>query len=463
MEKLRRLIQFSLAVVVLAVGAGLMVGMIRTRAVPPRIEAEPRWPAVDVVAVKPVVEATPVVGYGTVRPARILPVVARTGGRLASVHEQLAPGKVIAEGEVLYAIDPAAHEATVRQVEAEIKALGAAQEIKEQETEGLAQRIERARELLRIDESDYQTARRLLDEEGVGNGRDVDLLKQKLLRQQGLLAELEDALRAQPVARRELDARLEASLARLEQARLELSATRATAPFAARVEQVSASRNQVVFPGQPIAVLSEVGIYEIAASVAASEIAWLHHEIEPKVLAEGVSNTAPVSRVTCSADGFREARPARVARLERIDELTRAARIVVEIEEPVDVEARDPSSGARSMSIVSGMYCRVEFPVEPRQEAIRVPRGAMVDERFVYVVELGESGDDRTARLAIREVSVLRSLGDSVLVDSGQGASGRSSELRFGELLVVSPPARPVPGMRVRPMRVDPPAVAEGR
>jgi multidrug efflux pump subunit AcrA (membrane-fusion protein) len=298
---------------------------------------------------------------------------------------------------------------------------------------------------------------------GIGNGRDVDLLKQKLLRQQGLLAELEDALRALPVALRELDARLDASRARLEQARFELSATRATAPFSARVEQVSAARNQVVFPGQGIAILSEVGLYEITASVAVNEIAWLHHDIRPKALAEGVSTRAPVSRITCSADGFREARWGRVARLERIDELTRAARIVVEIDKPDDGAPCDSPADGHGLSLVSGMYCRVELPVEPQGEALCVPRGAMVDERYVYVAELTDPGDERSARLAIREVSVLRTLGESVLVDSRRGASGRSNELRFGDLLVVSPPSRPVPGMRVRPMRVDPPAVAEGR
>jgi len=92
----------------------------------------------------------------------------------------------------------------------------------------------------------------------------------------------------------------------------------------------------------------------------------------------------------------------------------------------------------------------VELPVEPLTGALLIPRHAIYDNRWVYIFEPDpDSQDHRMGLLGRREVPMLRSVGDAVLVDYAGREGTEVCELGPDERVVVSPLVKPVVGMRV--------------
>jgi len=98
-------------------------------------------------------------------------------------------------------------------------------------------------------------------------------------------------------------------------------------------------------------------------------------------------------------------------------------------------------------SLSIGMYCRADLPAARLSEAMLVPRHVVYDNRYVYVVEL--QGDSTTGTLARRQVSLLRTVGDEVLVDHKSRSESDICELLPNDLVVTSPLLRPIVGMKV--------------
>ena len=205
----------------------------------------------------------PVVAHGTVRAGRQVDIVPQVSGELRHVHRDLAPGKIIADGELLFEIDPTVYELRVRQVEAEIQGLEANLERQEDELAGLDRRILNAEEMLAIRERDYRTSKQLRDVENIGTQRSVDLAYQTFLRQSDMVAELEGLRALIPYSRRELEAKLDAARAKLRQARYVSEQTRIVCPFRARVEAIYVHESEVVTAHFAIARLTDLEAFEI--------------------------------------------------------------------------------------------------------------------------------------------------------------------------------------------------------
>ena len=163
-----------------------------------------------------------------------------------------------------------------------------------------------------------------------------------------------------------------------------------------------------------------------------------------------VTVTGPTGKVQWSVHGQEFAWEGRVTRFERVDEATRTARMVVEVRQ-VDMVATVTSGSSDVPQRLSiGMYCKTELPAEPLPDALMVPRHAIYDSRWVYVLEPDVGSDGTIGRLGRREVPLLRSLGDSVLVDYRGRDVAQVCELAAGDRVIVSPLTKPVVGMKVR-------------
>jgi hypothetical protein len=117
----------------------------------------------------------------------------------------------------------------------------------------------------------------------------------------------------------------------------------------------------------------------------------------------------------------------------------------------VEMGARHHTDGYHAAPNISiGMYCRVELPAEPLVDALLIPRQAIQDDRSVYVFEPESDADPKGAgRLERREVTLLRTVGDSALVGFSGLAPGETCELEPGDILVTSSLIEPIAGMRV--------------
>jgi multidrug efflux pump subunit AcrA (membrane-fusion protein) len=451
LERKRRIFQTALTIVFLAGGGAICAWLVETRPLPPRRASFARVPEVVVSPVVATFHQNPVVGYGTVRPRTQVNVVPQVSGKLVYAHPDLAQGKVIAKGELLFEIDPTVHEARVAQVEAEVRRLEAVLERQDQELANLETRISSAREMLAIEEKDYLATKRLYEVEHVGTQRDVDLVYQKYLRQKDVLAELTSRRSMIPHLKLETQAQLDATRARLKHATYDLEGTKILSPFTARVEAVHARASQVVTAFLSIATLTDMGAFEIPVGIDPRELRWLDEAIRPAALEENGGGSGPEVTVRWSLHGQQFTWKGYVTRFERVDERTRTAQMVVEVRDVDMMATVDAGTGEVGPALSIGMFCSAELPAQPLDEAVLIPRHAIYENKWVYAFEAApHSPDPRTGRLVRRQVPMLRAVGDFVLVDYRGREGTEVCELHPGDQLVVSPLVKPVVGMTVR-------------
>ncbi len=439
--------------VCLALGVLGCAWLVFTKPTSPKRNVFARNLEVTVAAAELKTETTPVVGHGTVRAKNQVKIVPQVNGALMHVHQDLAVGKLIPEGELLFEIEPGVYEARVQQSQAEVKRLEATLVRHDEELSNLELRIANADQMLAIEEKDYKTSKQLLQDK-VGTGRDVDLIHQKYLQRKDATIELKSRRSLIPHVKLETQALLEAARARLSQDQLNLKHTKIYCPFDARVELVSAFRSQVVMAHFSVATLTDMSAFELSVGVDPRDLRWLDESIRPEALNEDQEGPRPEVRVKWALHGQELSWRGYVTRFERVDEATRTARLVVEIRD-VDMVAKVQLGGADGFpKLAIGMHCRAELPARKLTDALLVPRHAVYDNRWVYVFEpSSDASSSAVGRLARRRVSLLRSIGDSVLVDysgfNDDEADAGACDLEAGELIVVSPLIKPVIGMKI--------------
>ena len=437
-------------------GAVVLTALVATRPAPPRRQAGVAPLAVAVEAVVPCVEESPVVGYGTVRPKHEVDIVPQVSGKLVYVHEDLAVGKTIAAGETLFAIDPALYTSRVAQAEAEKRRLEAVHARYEVDAANLDTRIAHAERLLALVEEQYRTTKALYadEENAAATALEVSADEQRLIKQQDAVAELRSRREMIPHLKAENEALLEGAEAQLERARLELAHTEIVCPFDARVESVSAYTSQVVTAFFAIARLTSLEAFEISVGIDPRELTWLAEGAHPDALTQEAHQPCAEVVVRSTVRGVEFEWRGYVARFERMDESTRTARMVVEVQQ-ADLVARNSDErpgGALSL----GMFCRTELPARPLVGALLVPRHAIYENTWVYVFEPDDVMKEQgTGHLGRRLVPLLRSVGGAVLVDYEGRMGAEVCELQPGEQVVVSPLLKPVVGMPLRTREVQ--------
>lgn len=450
MDLLRRSVRLVILLAIVLCGGGVMVWLVQSKPAPEAHAAPAHVPAVAVQTVVQRTAVIPVVGYGTVRPKNQVQIVPQVSGELVFSHANLAEGKIIAKGELLFELDPSVYQARVQQAEAEMRALEAALARHDQEMANLDARIIIAEKMLAIDERNYLTSKHLLEQESVGTQQGLDAIHQTYLQRQDLAAQLKNRRDIAPHLKRETQARLDAASARLLQAQHDLKNTKILCPFTARVESAKAYRSQMVTAHLSIATLTDMEAFEIPISVDPRELRWLDRQAQPQALERESGQQRPEVKIAWSVAGQDATWRGYVARFERMDEVTRTARMIVEIRGVDMAAARGAWSHDAAPAISIGMHCRAELPAEPLAEAVLIPWHTIHDDRWVYVFEPAADGANQgLGRLGRREVSILRMIGDEVLVDYRRRDGSHRSQLKPGEQLVVSRLTDPVVGMQV--------------
>jgi len=217
----------------------------------------------------------------------------------------------------------------------------------------------------------------------------------------------------------EAEAAVKAAEARLRQARADLANTTIKAPFNAVIDSKNVDLGQYVSTGLPLMHLLGTDVAEVRLPILASDIPF----IQP-----GQSNDGSSPRVTFSTRrGTNKLQwQGNIARLEqRVDKQTRVFYLVAQLKNPYGV-----SAGAQPFSV--GLFVDAAIEGTKIPSAVRVPRSALHDGIFVYLVE--------DSRLKKRGVSVLRRERDSVIIEQG---------LERGDVLVLSRLHLMVEGTRV--------------
>ncbi|MGK0500630.1 MAG: RND family efflux transporter MFP subunit [Oceanicoccus sp.] len=219
---------------------------------------------------------------------------------------------------------------------------------------------------------------------------------------------------------RQVESRVNAASEKLKQAQADLAATEIRAPYAAVIDNKQVDLGQFVSSGAVLFTLLGVDIAEIRLPVTANDIRF----IQP------INPQTELAKVVLRADfGSQQLQwQGELVRIERrVDTDTRTFFVVAQVAKPYNKKRHDNvlSMGLFVDAIIAGMSV---------ESAVRVPRNAMHENQYVYLVV-----DNKLKR---QPVEVLRREQQSVVVIGG---------LKDGDQLVLTKLDIMIDGMLVSP------------
>ncbi len=452
MERTRKTINLICGSVIVA---SAILALIWLAATKPKPELKPQTvniPQVEVQAVTATTLSKPIVGYGTVRPKRLVKIIPEVNGQLLKVHKELAVGNTISKGQLLFEIDPREYKAKIDQIQGEISRLEAQLALHEQQSQSLSQRLTLARQQADLAKTAFDRDRELF-EKGSANAPELEASEDRYLRQLNAVLGYESELESIPHLMEETKALLRTKRSQLSEAEVRLEKTRITCPFNARVDSVSAQETQVVIAHMEIATLTDLEALEVAVAIDPRELRWTAKEAFASALGKDLQ-TAPEAKVTWTLHEQEFSWKGKVTRLERMDKETRSAYLVVEI---LDVmSSLNLNEGSVRPPLSVGMFCRTEIPTAPLANALLVPRHTIYESNTVYVFKPDSPGS-RLGKLEIKQVPLLRSIGENVLVnfqspsmEKPDAQQENKCDLVAGDMVIVSQIHRPVAGMELQ-------------
>jgi RND family efflux transporter MFP subunit len=332
----------------------------------------------------PATKALEVRSQGSVQPHTETELVAEVAGRVTWVSPSFVVGGFVSEGEELLRLDERDYAVQLAAAEAQ-----------------LAQaRVRQARE-----EAEAEVA--LSEWSDLGKGEPGPLVR-----------------REPQLAGARAD--VQAALAGVAKAELDVERTTIRSPFRGRLRQKMADMGQFVNRGGVLGRLYAVDYAEVRLPVPNEDLGFLDVSLRASRGGDG-------ARVWLSANfaGEDAVWEGRIVRTEgEIDPRSRMVHLVARVDDPYAPAGEDEPRPPLAV----GLFVEARIEGRSIDGLIELPRVALRGDSMVLVV-----GDD--SRVSEREVEVLRRGEDSILVSSG---------LRRGERVCVSPLDAYVEGMEVR-------------
>ena len=371
-----------LLVILAVLGAILLY---KTRPVPKPREAEEVAVMVEVQPLARTRETVRLITTGTVVPAREVPLQAQVSGEVLSLAPAFLPGGRLAAGAAVVELDTADYELAAVQRRAE---------------------VEQARLALAQEQGMQDVARH--EWKMIDTPADVSELQRDLVLRTPHLAAAEAALEAAEAARR--------------QAELNLERTTVRAPFDAVVLSKAVDPGAQVTPQTVLGALAGTDEYWVEATLPADQLAWIEVPQEPggKGSPVGITLTSGNPEAAVWAGYVKQLNPA-------LESRGRLAQLLLSIPDPLAAEAGRPD-------LLLGSFVAVEISGPELDGVFSVPRGAVHDGRFIWIMDAAD-------RLDIRPVDILWGDAERVLVREG---------LQEGERLVVSALSAPAQGMLLK-------------
>ncbi|MBE9529375.1 MAG: efflux RND transporter periplasmic adaptor subunit [Proteobacteria bacterium] len=369
----RKVVKVVLPLVIIAVGIGVMVGLVSSRAAPKKHMKREAGALVHVMKVKRTDHALLLKGTGTVQPARSVTIVPQVSGRLRYVSDSMVPGGYFTEGKVMMKIEDVDYRLNVERAMA---ALATAEF-----------------ELLKV-EGEAKVARTVWESSSHGA-------------EEG--AEPNPLVLYTPQLKR-ARAGLMSAKAALKQERINLERTVLGAPFNSIVRAESAELGQYVRAGTKVATLAGTDSVEVVVPLKVDDIGWI--EI-PGAGSERVGARATVSMNT--GGRVHKWRGTVVRSLGEVDPEGRMERVVIRVEDPYGLSAGSVAKsgdGKVKPALALGSFVNVEIEGGSMRNVIVISRSALRDDNTVWTVEGGNS-------LKIVNVVPLRVEAETVVLKSG--------------------------------------------
>ena len=206
-----------------------------------------------------------------------------------------------------------------------------------------------------------------------------------------------------------------------QQAKLDLERSSLEAPYDGWVLDKGIEVGQHVNVGQQLGSIYKAGELDIEVNIPTKEFKWLPSDL-------GVISSVAAD-VVFRNTGDEQVWKGHVARVKaKMDDRTRTLPVVIEVDEKV------LSDGSESgMRLRPGMFVTIKIKGKSVNQAYVLPRYVIYPGDVVYTLN-----DDR---LKVKEVGILRTYKDSVIVNQG---------ISEGDQIIRTPLSGAVDGMRVR-------------
>ncbi len=376
------LVRLVLPLIIVAAGGGAAWAIFAAAPTAAESEPEDTAPLVEVVEVRSQPTQALVSTTGMVVAAKQATLTPEVSGRVVDVSSALLPGGRVSEGDPLVRIDPRDYR-------------------------------------LAVEQQGAQVAKAELDLTAERGRRSVAKREWEMLGRERPAEDSPLALRVPQL--RTAEANLRAARSGLRKARLNLSRTVIRAPWDAMVVEDFVEVGQVVSPGTKVATLVGTDRVWVTVSVPLERL--------PDIEVPGINGEAgsPAEVIHELSQRRRVQRPGRVLRLKsRLDEQTRTAQLLIEVEEPFDrPEAQVP--------LLPGSYVQVEIHGRTVPSVFDVPRAAVREGSHVWVV-------NDQGRLERRDIQIGWGTDHRVFVIEG---------LEPGAQVVTTKLSSPIQGMEV--------------
>lgn len=387
--KVQLTVRFIVATFVLGVGIKTMFFLFGSGPEAAKKPSGEIAPMVETVVATPGSHRVDVVASGTVIPARQVVIAAEVGGRVTWINKDLEPGGRFAAGKALLKVDARDYQLAVEQQTAQVTMAKTNLE------------VERSR-------------RRVAEKEWEAFGEKAP---------EGSVAIRDPQVKAAEGA-------VNAAESGLRRTKLAVSKTGLHTPFAAMVLQRQVDLGQLVGPGTPLATLVGTDQFWVQVSIPVDRLGWIAIPGVAGVPEGGGAQAVVEHRL---GDQLVK-RTGRVVRLAGdVDPIGRMAKVLVEIDDPLGLNATEPG-----MPLLLNSYVDVTIEGKSVDAVSEVPRTAMRGDHDLWVMDGGV--------MKIKPVEVVWRRRDTVLVRG----------LSAGAQVITSPVPAAVDGMAVRP--APPPA-----
>jgi len=373
-----------LPILIVLIAAAGATALVLSKPKPEKRQASVVAPMVGVHTVELTDRQLTVISQGTVSPRTQSVLVPEVAGRVIEVSAAFAPGGFFEAGEVLLRIDPHDYR---------------------QALIGAQSREAQARLRLARVEAEATLAREEWNELGSGDPGPLTLFEPQL---------------------NEAEAALAAALAGVEQAQTNVGRTEIRAPYAGRVQTKLVDRGQVVAPGTPVAMVYAVDLAEVRLPLADDELAFV--DLPLGYRGERGNTHGPKTILRAEFAGGVHEWSGRIVRTEgMIDPVSRMIHTVAQVKDPYG--RREPGRPP----LAAGMFVEAEIFGKTVENVAVIPRAALRPDGRVLIVD----GEDR---LRFREVRIMRTMGETVIVEAG---------LDGGDRVCTTPLSAVIDGMKV--------------
>lgn len=362
----------------LLVGVAALVLAVKGKSVPEKAPPKEKVTRVRVIEAASMPVVPRAIAYGIVQPGTVWNAVAEAAGEIVETNPQLKKGAILAEGDVLFRIDPTPYELAAAQIEANIRATEAElAELEVRETNTRSSLAIEERSLV-LSRKDLQRQKELKKKKAVAQAA-VDKEERNVLARQLSVQTQRNTLNLIPAQRESLEAQLAVDRARLEDARLDLERTTIRAPFDCRVAEVRAEAGQFAASNATLAVVDSIAVSEVSAQLPIDKMMSIMSPSDTPfpaldtVMSElpAIIGIAPTVRLRTGERVIEwQARMARIS--DTIDPQTRTVGVIVAVDDPY----RQTRPGYRP-PLVKNMFVEVELQGRPRDGLVVVPRAAL--------------------------------------------------------------------------------------